>query len=620
MAEGPFGEFTGYSLGERQREIVRYTAITHRRDAMFQDITVAHLDHMLLSTIPMEANLYRAVRAMVPSVKAVRVPGPFTCYVSIEQRLPGQAKNAIMAVFGADLYMKRVVVVDHDVDVFDDRQVNWALATRCQPDRDITIITNARGSDLDPVDARGRLHGQVGRGRDRQALPGRLHAAPPGAARRCGSASGPRGLPRADRRRERQLRRAWSRPSRAAAPTHPALRWDGGALTYRELAAAAGGFAGRCARGASARAIAWPSASPTGPDFVVAVLGGLAAGATVAPLDPLLKAEERADILADLRPALVVEPARRRGDRARRGRGARGEAARAGALHLGQHGRPKGAVLSHAALDVRQPLVGGPGHGRCAPTTWCWARCPSSHAFGLNGALLAPLLSAPPCAWSSASSPDAVADVIARDGVSVLPAVATMFHRLLEVPGFARRPRRLRLGVSGAAPCPWDLAQAWRARTGVRIVRGYGRTELFRPLSYLAADPTDHAECVGRPVPGVEVRVVDDEGRPLPAGDGRRAADPHARRSMDGYLGSAGDTAAVLRRGLVPDRRHRAAHRRRLRDDRGPQARAHQARRLLDLPGRGGDGAARPPGRGRGGRGRACPTPRWARRSRPSWR
>src|SRR5499427_7995874 len=147
---GPLGEFTGYSLGERQREIVHVKAITHRRDAIFQDITVAHLDHMLLSTIPMEANLYRAVRAMVPSVKAVRVPGPFTCFVCIEQRIPGQAKNAILAAFGADLYMKRVVVVDEDVDVFDDRQVNWAIATRCQPDRDITIITNARGSDLDP--------------------------------------------------------------------------------------------------------------------------------------------------------------------------------------------------------------------------------------------------------------------------------------------------------------------------------------------------------------------------------------------------------------------------------------------------------------------------------------
>jgi UbiD family decarboxylase len=148
--EGPFGEFTGYSLGERQREVVKVKAITHRAGAWFQDISVAHLDHLLLSTIPMEANLYRAVRAMVPSVKAVRVPGPFTCYVSIEQRLPGQGKNAILAVLGADLYMKRVVVVDHDVDVFDDRQVNWALVTRCQPDRDITIVSHARGSDLDP--------------------------------------------------------------------------------------------------------------------------------------------------------------------------------------------------------------------------------------------------------------------------------------------------------------------------------------------------------------------------------------------------------------------------------------------------------------------------------------
>ena len=148
--EGPFGEFTGYSLGEREREVVQVRAITHRRGAYFQDITVAHLDHMLLSTIPMEANLYRAVRAMVPSVKAVRVPAPFTCYVSIEQRLIGQAKNAILSVLGADLYMKRVVVVDEDMNIFDDRQVTWAIATRCQPDRDIAIVTHARGSDLDP--------------------------------------------------------------------------------------------------------------------------------------------------------------------------------------------------------------------------------------------------------------------------------------------------------------------------------------------------------------------------------------------------------------------------------------------------------------------------------------
>jgi len=162
VPEGPFGEFTGYSLGERLREVVRITAITHRRDALFQDITVAHLDHLLLSTIPIEANLYRAVRAMVPTVRAVRVPAPFTCYVAIEQRIPGQAKNAILAALGADLYMKRVVVVDHDVDVFDDRQVNWAIATRCQPDRDLLVVTHARGSDLDPSTAEDGLTAKWG--------------------------------------------------------------------------------------------------------------------------------------------------------------------------------------------------------------------------------------------------------------------------------------------------------------------------------------------------------------------------------------------------------------------------------------------------------------------------
>ena len=149
-AEGPFGEFTGYSLGERQREVLKVRAITRRRDAIFQDITVGHLDHLMRSTTPIEANLYRAVRAMVPTVKAVRVPAPFTCYVSIEQRIAGQGKNAILAVLGSDLYMKRVVVVDHDVDVFDDRQINWAIATRSQPDRDFVIVSHARGSDLDP--------------------------------------------------------------------------------------------------------------------------------------------------------------------------------------------------------------------------------------------------------------------------------------------------------------------------------------------------------------------------------------------------------------------------------------------------------------------------------------
>ncbi len=162
VEEGPFGEFTGYSLGSREREIFQVNAITHRKDAYLHDITVGHLDHLLLSTIPMEANLFRSVKAMVPSVRAVRIPAPFTVYVSIDKKTEGQGKNAILAVLGSDMYMKHVIVVDHDIDIFNDQRVMWAVGTRCQADRDVTIISNVGGSDLDPSDLQDGVTAKMG--------------------------------------------------------------------------------------------------------------------------------------------------------------------------------------------------------------------------------------------------------------------------------------------------------------------------------------------------------------------------------------------------------------------------------------------------------------------------
>ncbi len=119
--------------------------------------------------------------------------------------------------------------------------------------------------------------------------------------------------------------------------------------------------------------------------------------------------------------------------------------------------------------------------------------------------------------------------------MTVFPGVATMFARILESPALdAADLASLRLAVSGAAPCPWALASEWRRRTGVRIVRGYGMTELFRPISYLAAETTDRPDSIGRAVPGVELRVVDDE---------LWIRSPAA---MDGYLRAPEETAAVL--------------------------------------------------------------------------
>ena len=174
--EGPFGEFTGYSLGSRKREVFHVKAITRRKDAFLHDIAVGHLDHLLLSTIPMEANLFRAVKAMVPSVKAVRIPAPFTVYVSIEKKTEGQGKNAILAVLGADLYMKHVIVVDHDIDIFNDQRVQWAVGTRCQADQGCNDHQQCRGLRSRSFGLERRSDGQDGNRRHGEASAGLFHS------------------------------------------------------------------------------------------------------------------------------------------------------------------------------------------------------------------------------------------------------------------------------------------------------------------------------------------------------------------------------------------------------------------------------------------------------------
>ena len=475
VAEGPFGEFTGYSLGERQREIVRYTAITHRRDAMFQDITVAHLDHMLLSTIPMEANLYRAVRAMVPSIKAVRVPGPFTCYVSIEQRLPGQAKNAIMAVLGADLYMKRVVVVDP----------TWTCSTIVRSTgRSPPAASPIATSPSSPTRAAPTSTPHPARTATPPSgawTPPPSRAWPPtrratGCPPRCGSACVSRTFCP-----DPAVSENFAGLIAAVARRHPeriALRWDGGSLTYGELVGRVDDTARRLLAGGLRPGERLAVAIPNCPEFVTVVLGGIAAGAIVAPLDVLLKAEERAAILADLRPARLVEsdPAAASGHDGESGRGGAGSStrwpARRPPLIRGRRwfSTPQGAPgVPRARCSLPGPAIAnqswaGPVIG-LRDGDVLLAALPLSHAFGINGALFAPLLAGTTVALVERFVPDAVAGLLERLGVTVMPGVATMFRRLLDLPGFSGASG-LRLGVSGAAPCPWDLAQEWRAGPG----------------------------------------------------------------------------------------------------------------------------------------------------------
>ena len=164
--EGPFGEFTGHAVSKDERQVVEVTAITHRKNYIFQDVHAGYTEHKLMGAVPREAALIKAVRQTVPTVKNVCMPVSGNCrfhaYISIAKRTPGQAKNAICAAFASDMLLKHVIIVDDDIDVFDEEQVLWAVSNRFQADRGLVVIPNAQGSELDPSAGPGGINAKMG--------------------------------------------------------------------------------------------------------------------------------------------------------------------------------------------------------------------------------------------------------------------------------------------------------------------------------------------------------------------------------------------------------------------------------------------------------------------------
>jgi len=159
--EGPFGEFTGYFSRRSTEHVFVATAIATRERPWFQSIGSGRAgDHITTLGLIREAEIWNAVSRVVPNVRGVHVPlsgtSAFTAYVAIAQGRPGEAKHVIPIVLGVDHYLKLVVVVDDDIDVFDESDVLWAVATRMQADRDLVTISGSLGALLDPsADERG---------------------------------------------------------------------------------------------------------------------------------------------------------------------------------------------------------------------------------------------------------------------------------------------------------------------------------------------------------------------------------------------------------------------------------------------------------------------------------
>jgi 2,5-furandicarboxylate decarboxylase 1 len=152
--EGPFGEFPQY-YGERgDRHVMEVDVVTHRKDAIFHTVGGGGLEHLLLGAIPREATLLAHLRRTFPNVLDVHLsPGGimrYHLYVQIKKRQEGEAKNIMMGAFAGSFDVKHVVVVDDDVDIHNPTEVEWAVATRFQADRDLLIVPESQGSKLDP--------------------------------------------------------------------------------------------------------------------------------------------------------------------------------------------------------------------------------------------------------------------------------------------------------------------------------------------------------------------------------------------------------------------------------------------------------------------------------------
>lgn len=161
--EGPFGEYLGYYGGMKTNPVFHLTAITRRRDALFQTATISgrflgETDTAQMCALRTEVAAWSALENAIREPVAVYCPassgGMFNLRVAMRPRYPGEARNAIAAVHGSSADVKNVFVVDDDIDVFSDAQMEWALATRFQVDRDLVASSGFRTMPLDPS-----LHG-----------------------------------------------------------------------------------------------------------------------------------------------------------------------------------------------------------------------------------------------------------------------------------------------------------------------------------------------------------------------------------------------------------------------------------------------------------------------------
>jgi UbiD family decarboxylase len=151
--EGPFLDLTGIVDRTRQQPIVEIKCITHRTNPIYQTILAGRNEHKFLMGMPKEPTIYKEV-GKVCQVKDVYItPGGCSwlhAVVQIKKQTPQDGQKAIDAAFKGHNSLKHCIIVDEDIDIYNSQDVEWAIATRFQADKNSVIISNQPGSSLDP--------------------------------------------------------------------------------------------------------------------------------------------------------------------------------------------------------------------------------------------------------------------------------------------------------------------------------------------------------------------------------------------------------------------------------------------------------------------------------------
>jgi 2,5-furandicarboxylate decarboxylase 1 len=152
-AEGPFVDLTGTQDVVRVEPVFEVRAITHRTDAIWQALLPGSLEHKLLMGMPREPTIFRKVNQVVRCLDVNLNPGGCSwlhAIVQIDKQAQDDGVKAIQAAFAGHRSCKHIFVVDKDINIYDPLEVEWAMATRFQGDRDMVILPREPGSSLDP--------------------------------------------------------------------------------------------------------------------------------------------------------------------------------------------------------------------------------------------------------------------------------------------------------------------------------------------------------------------------------------------------------------------------------------------------------------------------------------